>query len=232
MKGTFVLTLATVLFGALATTASAGPNVWVQSSGMTSGMTSSKGVSGESQRVHVQIYNDDDAVVKKTIKVTTKNGIKITKTTEERTQDGHTETTTQTKTEKVKGSKCCGLTKLRRLKKWLNNLENRIMHQKKVQGGDCAEQCRHQEDDHGNRVVDGDHAAPGPQEHADECAATEQAKKEHAAQEEFKKMKQKMAQHEQNMRNQIHRIQNSIQENIQNTMTAFDREILNTFRML
>ncbi|MBM3631450.1 MAG: hypothetical protein FJX00_00450 [Alphaproteobacteria bacterium] len=147
-KRTWKAAFTAALFGTCAITTSADSNLWMNSSHMesnqsseTSTSESSKSGSDRSKEVHVQTNQNGDAVMKKTIETITENGVKTIKTTEEYTKDGHTEVVTQTTTEKVKGRQCCGLKKIRKLKKWLNKLEHQAHHEG-AQGDDCDEKCK------------------------------------------------------------------------------------------
>ncbi len=178
-KRTLQLTLATVLFGAWAITASAEPNVWIQTSGMSSNLSSevstdvsSEGSSKQSKQVQSQTYRDGDEFVKKTIEVTIKNGVKTTKITEERTKDGQTNATTQIKTENLKGSKCwkgCQCFGLKNPKKY---------------HGDCKEKSRQSKDEQGNIVVDQNGSVLEENDDATEAAVREEDEGEEAAREE------------------------------------------------
>jgi hypothetical protein len=144
-KRTLQLTLATVLFGALAITASAESHIWIQSSGTSSetlNSVSSQEASGESKQVQSQTYQFGDELVTQTKEVIIKDGIKTTKIKEERTKDGHTNVTTQTTTEKLKNPKCCGRKKLKKCFKKLNKDDH------------CEEKCNTYQDDQGNIVLD------------------------------------------------------------------------------
>jgi hypothetical protein len=202
-KTTWKAAFTAALFGTCAITTSAHSNLWMNSSNMVSHHSSETSTAASSKRgfarskdVHVQTYQDGDAVVKKTIETTTENGVKTTKTTEEYTKDGHTEVATQTTTEKVKGRKCCGLKKIKKLKQWLNNLEHQAHHQG-ARGGDCDEKCKQLDAGQGDMTV---HTNAGPDEHTnaspDEHANAGPDKHEHAVREqrargESKKMVQK-----------------------------------------
>ena len=212
-KRTLKFILSTVVFGVLATASSAHQNLWIQTSGMTSNLSSAKGASGQSKQVTSQTYRDEDEWVKKTIEVTTENGVKTTTITEKRSKDGHTNVTTQVKTEKLENPKCCGMKKW---KKWLQRDKNHS-------GGGP-----HQD----NGVLEQDESTSD--EHED--AAREDAARERArqimAQKIAKKIAKKMAQHQKNIQNQAKSIQSSIHDDIQKNMAALDQEIQKLFGMV
>ena len=199
-KTTWKAAFTAALFGTCAITTSAHSKLWMNSSNMvshqsseTSASASSKRGYGRSKEVHIQTYQDGDAVVKKTIETITENGVKNTKTTEEYTKDGNTEVKTHNKKEKVKGVKCCGLKKIKKLKQWLNNLEHQANHQGE-QGGDCDEKCKQLDADQGDTTVHtnaspDEHTNAGPDEH--EHAVREHPVREQRALGESKKMVQK-----------------------------------------
>ena len=144
------LTLAAVLCSAIGTTTSASSNPLIQSS-------------SRSKQVSVKIHQDGDTVVKTTKEVTTENGIKTTKITQECTKDGQKSITTQTNTEKVKGRKCEGCKKS---KKWCKQYNQCEKH------GDCLEKCSDYCGDHDNIVV-GDDATPEKREYNERAAKRE-----------------------------------------------------------
>ena len=227
-KRTLKFILSTVVFGVLAATASAHQNLWIQTSGMTSNLSSAKGASGQSKQVTSQTYRDGDEWVKKTIEVTTENGVKTTKITEERRKDGHTNVTTQVKTEKLENPKCCGMKKLKKLKKWLQRDKNQSGD------GDC---CGPHQDDQDNGVLEQDESTSDEHEDAArEDAARDRAARERArqimAQKIAQKIAKKMAQHQKNIQNQAKSIQSSIHDDIQKNIAALDQEIQKLFGMV
>ena len=153
IKKTWKIAFTAALFGACAITTSthsSPPDTLSHLSSETSTSTSSKRDFGRSKKVIVKMYQDGDCVIKKTTEVTVENGLKTTKISEEHTKDGHTDVTTQTKTERLEDRKCCGLKKL---KQYIKN------HKKHMNGRDCDEKCS-EYDDHQDSVGLAGHTAP------------------------------------------------------------------------
>ncbi len=224
-KRTLQLTLATVLFGALAITASAESHIWIQSSGTSSEMlnsVSSQEASGESKQVQSQTYQFGDELVTQTKEVTIKDGVKTTKIREERTKDGQTNVTTQTTTEKLKNPKCCGRKKL---KKWLKKLN------KDRQNGHCEEKCSTYQDDQGNIVLDQRGWALDENHDAhrqyNEGAARKAAKQEERAKKMAQKARDQMNRQQESLRkkdpqqNEEQRIESEMQNIMQEFINAF-----------